>query len=96
MEYSFKAGYGSRFAFCRPKIIVAASVCTGVSNSPPDCCAAMGSTPFLLPVTTKSHPIGVGFCCWSRVRESNPTKILVYQCFFTLMAVFVAELILKF
>jgi len=30
--------------------------------------------------------------CWSRVRESNPTKTVVRQCFFS----FVAELILKF
>ncbi len=33
---------------------------------------------------------------WSKGRESNPTKILVYQYFFAFVAVFVAELILKF
>ena len=36
------------------------------------------------------------FFTWSRVRESNPTKTVVRQCFFSFVADFVAELILKF
>ena len=31
----------------RKKIVVAASVCTGVSNMPPACCTAIGSSPFV-------------------------------------------------
>ena len=56
------------------EIVVATSVCTGVSNSPPDCCTAMGSTPFL-PRKKEDHRLVV-FFIWSRVRESNPPSRL--------------------
>ena len=53
-------GYGSRFAFLPlAKIIVAASLRTGVSNSPPDCCIPMGSTPAPSFLNNKATPDGV-------------------------------------
>ena len=38
------------------KIMVATSVCTGVSNSPPDCCIWMGSIPYAQ--KKKTPPVG--------------------------------------
>ena len=53
------AGYGSRFAFSpMAKIDVADSVCTVVSNSPPDCCIPIGSTPFPLLKQKPPTPMG--------------------------------------
>ena len=57
---------------------------------------SLPSVRFPSPTQKTPPPLWGSGVFWSRVRESNPTKILAYQCFFTLMAVFVAELILKF
>ena len=37
--------------------MVATSVCTGGSNSPPDCCTAMGSSP-IVHTKNNGYPIG--------------------------------------
>ena len=47
--------------------MVATSVCTGCSNTPPGCCTAIGSNPypFFLP-KQKHHPMGGVRVCWMR------------------------------
>ena len=48
--------------FAVGKIVVATSVCTGGSNSPPDCCIPMGSTPFPLLKQKNTTRLGGVFC----------------------------------
>ena len=61
---------------------VATSVCTGGSNSPPDCCIHMGSIPHHLKTDTnkKYHPLGWYFLLVEMrgiepLSESNLTRL---------------------
>ena len=55
---------GLEYIFChKQKIKVAASVCTGVSNMPPACCTAMGSSPNTIE-KKKNHTEWCGFFFW--------------------------------
>ena len=56
------------------------------------CCIPMGYFPTKY---KKENTCQRCFLFWSRVRESNPTKILAYQQLFGFVADFVAESILK-
>ena len=64
----------TRYAFSpKAKIMVATSVCTGGSNTPPGCCTAMGSSPAPCEKRKeKSHPVWDDFFLfWLRRQDSN-------------------------
>jgi len=72
------AGLDLHFAF--GKIIVATSVCTGSSNSPPDCCIWMGSSPAPCKrEKKKAIPIGMPFSFLARRTEKDIYLIFEYN-----------------
>ena len=56
--------------FAAGKIVAAIGVCAGVSNSPPDCCIPMGSTPFPL-LKQKTPPLWVALFACERATKSS-------------------------
>jgi hypothetical protein len=90
---SFGAGYGGLFAFSPLVKIV---VWIPSSRDPADVhrtSAFHRFDPFHS--KKKDHPTG-GLSFWSRIRESNPTTLVVALGLFAFMAEFVAELVLDF
>ena len=72
---------GNDMHFCITKIKEATSVCTGGSNSPPDCCTAMGSIPLIIKtVPIKNTAFWRYFLLVERPQPSVNTPILLDLC----------------
>ena len=66
-------GTGVDLHFAVGKIKVAASLRTGVSNSPPDCCIQVGSIPVFLFLKQETTPVG-WFSCLEQGTGVEPAQ----------------------